>query len=1019
MPVLSLKPTHKPIKAYYASLEQMASHGATKEGSVKYAFAGLLRHCAAERQLTLIEEFTVKVNSHTISLDGALLDPFKLRHGAWEAKDSKDDLPKEIAKKFAKGYPRDNILFQEPRRAILIQNGAQQLDADLTQPTALIDALEAFFTWQSPPIEQWQKAVADFKPLIPDLAKGVLALIEKERRENKRFIAAFEQFLAVCRAAINPNLAVAAVEEMLIQHLLTERVFRTVFKNSDFAHNNAVAAEIEQVITALTSRQFSRDTFLKPLDKFYVAIETTAALFDDYAEKQSFLNTIYEQFFQGFAVKVADTHGIVYTPQPIVDFMVRGVDELLQTHFKKSLATPGVHVLDPFVGTGNFLLRVMRQLPKTALADKFAGELHANEVMLLPYYVASMNLEHAYYEATGQYRPFQGLCLVDTFELAEAKQPELFGEANTARVEAQKQAPIFVIISNPPYNAHQVNENDNNKNRKYPVVDQRVRETYARHSKAQLKSALSDAYVKAFRWASDRIGDEGIVAFVSNNSFLEDLAFDGMRQSLAKEFAEVYLVNLRGNVRRNPKIAGTTHNVFGIQVGVCITFLVKHKGAKTPGKLFYADTDEFWVKEQRLHTLADWGTVKGVPWQQLAPDARHTWLTAGLRSEFADFLPLTKRQAMHGGMQDSTFSTVGTGIMSGRDSWVYGFHPEALLSRVSRTAETYNAHVAKWQAKSGKRDVDQFVLYDETKISWSRNLKRQLVRGAVIEADRKRIRRVLYRPFCLKHLYCDSVLVDERGIVSDAFPLVESEVATNLAIWLKSGPAWPFFALCTRVPCDFLPQGGSRIMPLYTYSEDGSNRVDNITTWALEQFRAHYGDAAITREEIFHYVYGLLHHPAYRERYAADLKRDLPRIPFAPDFRAFATAGRQLADLHVHYEQQPEYDLQLIEEPDTQLDLRVTRMRLSKDKTAIVYNDFLTLAGIPPEVFAYRLGHKSALEWVLDQYQVTTDPRSGIVNDPNQPDDEYYILRLIRKVITVSLRTQELVAALPAWEPTP
>ncbi len=338
----------------------------------------------------------------------------------------------------------------------------------------------------------------EFKLKVPELAAGLLRIIEQERKQNKNFVQAFRNFAATCREAINPNLADQAVEEMLIQHLLTERLFSKVFDNPYFLDHNALARDIKKVILALTSRHFSPKDFLKQLNRFYVSIESTAAVIDDFAQKQAFLNTIYEKFFQGYAVKVADTHGIVYTPQPVVRFMVNSIEEILRQEFGRSLSDKDVHILDPFVGTGNFLIHVMRRINKTALRQKYEQELHCNEVMLLPYYIASMNIEHEYYELTREYKPFEGVCFVDTFELAEDRQLPLFTEENTARVQRQKKAPIFVILGNPPYNAGQINENDNNKNRKYTTLDQRVAETYARDSSASNKNALSDVYVKAF-----------------------------------------------------------------------------------------------------------------------------------------------------------------------------------------------------------------------------------------------------------------------------------------------------------------------------------------------------------------------------------------------------------------------------------------------------------------------------------------------------------------------------------------
>ncbi len=547
---------------------------------MRAAFQNLLEACGRQFGWALVAEWPIKRAGRAAArVDGALVDEFKLTHGFWEAKDAGDDLAREVRKKFEAGYPASNILFQSPERAILWQNDREVLDADLTNPDELVKALALFFEYQPPAYEQWEQAVEDFQTEIPEFGRALTELIEKERRANRRFREAFDGFYELCRQAVNPNLSEQAVEEMLIQHILTERIFRTVFKNPQFTRRNVIAVEIEKVVDALTAQAFSREEFLRRFDHFYRAIETTAATIEDFTEKQEFLNAVYEKFFQGFSVKVADTHGIVYTPQPVVNFMVRSVEEILRREFGKTLSSRDVHILDPFVGTGNFVVRVMQEIKRTALPDKYRDELHCNEVMLLPYYIASMNIEHEYYELAGAYEPFEGICLVDTFELAEAQQISFFTTENTARVERQKRSPIMVVIGNPPYNAWQLNENDNNKNRKYKVTDKRVAETYAKDSKATNKSALSDPYVKAIRWASDRIikNGEGIVAFVTNNSFIENFAFDGVRQHLAKDFDSIYVLDLGGNVRKNPKLSGTTHNVFGIQVGVSINIFVRKR----------------------------------------------------------------------------------------------------------------------------------------------------------------------------------------------------------------------------------------------------------------------------------------------------------------------------------------------------------------------------------------------------------------------------------------------------------
>ena len=1016
MPTLNLKPTHKSVKAYYSALDRFAQLNVTHETAVRAAFQTLLEHCARQCRWTLVPEYGVSTGrGRRIVVDGALVDDFRLTHGCWEAKDIHDDLPAEVDRKFAAGYPRDNILFQTPQRAMLWQNGRLALDADLTDAGQLIETLQMFFGYRPQEYAAWEEAVAQFKDRVAEIGQGLAQLIQQERKSNRTFTAAFAGFLDKCRQSINPNLSEEAVEEMLIQHLLTERLFRTVFNRSAFTRRNVIAFEIENVIDALTSHSFSRDEFLSSLDRFYVAIERTAATISDFSHKQHFLNTVYEQFFQGYSVKVADTHGIVYTPQPIVDFMVKSVAAILEREFGRSLADEGVHIIDPFVGTGNFIVRMMREIPRTALERKYASELHCNEVMLLPYYIASMNIEHEYYDATGVYEPFEGICLVDTFDLAEDRQLPLFAPENTQRVEKQRETPMFVVIGNPPYNVGQVNENDNNKNRKYETMDKQVTETYARDSKARNKNKLSDPYVKAFRWASDRIDDQGIVALVTNSSFLDGMALDGMRKHLSDDFDALYILDLRGNVRENPKISGTTHNVFGIQVGVSINLLVKkNRKPDSSAEIYYARVDEYWRKEEKYRYLDNKKQFDNVNWKRITPDRRYTWLTEGIHAEFEDYIPMGIKESkgISGEVVNVLFHDFSNGVSTNRDAWTYNFNRDVLASNIEESIDVFNEQVFKWKIRSDPNtNLDDFVLYDDRKIKWSRNLKRRLRSGQLANFEDAKIRQSLYRPFTNINLFFDRIFNHEVHRFPFIFPTVETE---NLVIWLKVGSNWPMFALMANVILDQLPQGGSQCFPFYIYDEDGSNRRENITDWALAEFRAQYGDDTITKWDIFHYVYGLLHNPGYRERYQANLKRELPRIPFAPDFRAFAEAGARLATIHVGYEEQPEFKVRKAETPDMPLDWRVEKMRLTKDKTQLRYNNFLTLAGIPAEAFNYRLGNRSALEWVIDQYRVKTDSRSGIVNDPNRADDPQYIVRLIGKVISVSLETVKIVEGLPA-----
>ena len=1018
--MLQLKATHKEIRDYFAELNKLGQLDVGHEGAVAPAFAHVLRMAARPFGWTLAEQYTRKLaDGRSIRIDGALLDDFNLAHGYWEAKDSDDDLDEEIRKKLAVGYPQDNILFWAPQRMVVIQQGQQVWDSPIAAPDLLIEGLQAFFTYQPPAYAGWQQAVEEFKTVVPALAESLLTLIKGERQNNQAFRQAFARFAALCRDAINPNIADAAVEEMLIQHLLTERIFRRVFDNPDFVARNVIAREIEQVVQALTGQHFSRRAFFRPLDRFYRAIETTAATIEDYAEKQGFLNTVYENFFQGFSVNVADTHGIVYTPQPIVEFMVRSVEAILDQEFGRSLADDGVHVLDPFVGTGNFMLRVMRHLQEigklSCLPDKYAHELHCNEVMLLPYYIAALNIEHEYYELTEQYAPFEGICLVDTFELAEDTQLSLFVQENTQRVENQKDQDITVIIGNPPYNAGQVNENDNNKNRTYATMDKRVRETYAKDSSATLKNSLYDPYVKAIRWAADRIGEEGVVAFVTNNSFIDALAFDGMRKHLAEDFDAIYILDLAGNVRKNPKLSGTTHNVFGIQVGVSINFCVKRRDKATnQTEIFYAHVDEGWRKEEKYGYLDAKEQYRNIEWKAIRPDKRYTWLTEGLHPEFETFLPMGSKEAKtaKGEAVDVLFHTFSNGVKTNRDAWAYNFNRNVLIENMNRMIRHYNAEVDRWKRRENYDvNINDFVISDNRKISWSGDLKQALKKEKTGYFTIDKVRQSLYRPFTKSNLYFDRLMNNGVYLFPSIFPTAQTE---NRMICVSGlGRTKPFQTLmASMIPClDILDK--TQCFPFYTYDKDGSNRRENITDWALAQFRRQYQDDSINKWDIFHYVYGLLHHPQYRERYQANLKRDLPHIPFALDFWAFAKAGAHLSKIHVGYEEMSPYPLTIVETPGKPLNWRVEKMRLSKDKTHIRYNDFLTLEGIPEKAFAYRLGNRSALEWILDQYRVKVDKRSGIVNDPNRADDPQYIVQLIGKVIAVSVETVEIVESLP------
>lgn len=1015
----SIKPDHKSIKAYHQSLKDFAAQNVEHESAVRRAFEQLLETHAKAGKWLLVPELSEMGYGAAIRPDGTLRDENGLPRGYWEAKDSQDDLDAEIKKKIAKGYPTFNIIFEDTQRAVLFQNKKRIMEADLQKASDVADLLTAFFNYSEPDIERFEKAVDEFKVRVPGLAQGLADKIRQAHEDNPKFQAAFQEFYALCRTSLNPNLSRDAVEEMIVQHLLTERLLRRIFNNPDFTRRNVIAFEVEKVIDQLTSHYFDRSEFLKSLDPFYVAVENAAELLD-FHDKQLLLNSVYEKFFQGYCVKTADTHGIVYTPAPIVEFMCNSVVEVLENEFGKTLGDDGVNVLDPCTGTGNYIVHLMQKISKRNLPKFYQEHLFANEVMLMPYYIAALNIEHAYMDITGKYEPFEGLCFVDTLDLVEHKfaangQTLLMhmNEENSARVERQTSAPITVIIGNPPYNVGQLNENDNNKNRHYDVVDTRIRNTYVKDSNATNKNALYDAYVRFFRWASDRLnGRDGIVCFVSNNNFVNKYAMDGMRKHLLDDFNVIYHLDLHGDVRQNPKISGTSHNVFGIKVGVGITVAAKVK-KKKKHSLHYLRMDEFWRKEDKYEFLNQHQSVSNVKWQKLKIDHQSNWIRIKDDGHFQFFISiggkLSKRE--ENGNCQTIFKSYSSGLKSNRDATVFNFNVKKLESNTKYFIDQYIAEVNRFERHQNKDDIDNFVSYE--KIKWDSTLKNKLKSLKKKEFDEENLVCAMYRPFSKQFLYFDEFYLNSVYLLKYYFPHKNND--NKLILVPGNGNRTPFstFITCLIPALDFAFEK-AQCFPFYVYEKDGSNRRENITGWALEQFRSHYHNKKITKWDIFYYVYGLLHHPGYRERYGDSLKRELPRIPFAPDFFAFSKAGKKLAEWHLNYEDITPYPLEYIETPDEPLSYRVKKMRLSKDKEELSINGSLTLRGIPKEAFEYRLGNRSALEWVIDQYQVKEHNRSGIVSDPNREDDPEYIVRLVGQVVQVSVETVRIVNSLPA-----
>jgi predicted helicase len=709
----------------------------------------------------------------------------------------------------------------------------------------------------------------------------------------------------------------------------------------------------------------------------------------------------------------------------------------------------GVHIIDPFVGTGTFPARLLQSglIKPEDLTRKYTTELHANEIVLLAYYIAAVNIEAAYAELagdTGGYRPFEGIVLVDTFQLAEDSVAQLDGmevlEGNSERAKKQKAQPIMVVVGNPPYSVGQESQNDDNQNVKYETLDARIAATYAALSTATNKNSLYDSYIRAIRWASDRIKDEGIVAFVSNGGYIDGNTADGLRKSLVQEFDAIYCYNLRGNQRTAGELSRKEGGkIFGSGSRNTVAILILVKGTKDPANpacaLRYRDIGDYLSREDKLRILSA-QDLESVPWDEITPNAEGDWINQRNQS-FATYTPIGS------GAGEGIFLTVSPGLQSNRDIWVYQFSEERLREQMKQTIDFYNEQVDVFREAITRRSgaaIEDVVSNDAARIKWSSSLIADARRGRKIQYDPDRIRRALYRPFSKQHLYFDQDLNHRPGKMRQFFPTPE---ALNFGFYLTGvGSEKPFSAHMTDMIPDLAYWGSSNghFFPRYTYRElavDGGfdfggdiarERVDNITDAALAAYRKAYSDPSITKDDIFFYTYGLLHSPEYRDSFASDLKKSLPRIPRVRDVHGFAAAGRKLSDLHLGYEAAPPYagiveDVKGATSATPAADLyRVTKMKIPKvkgqpDRSTIIYNTRVTLSNIPEEAYRYQLGARSAIEWIIDRYQVKTDKDSGIINDPNDwSDDPRYIIDLLKRIVTVSLETMKIVDALPALD---
>lgn len=894
--------------------------------------------------------------------------------------------------------------------------------------------------------EQWAKNVAE---IAERQMERITRLIKDEGKHQK----AFEKFLGGLRKNINPSISEHEAVEMLSQHIITKPVFDALFEGYSFVNHNPISVSMQKMLDLLEEQSLDKDT--ETLEKFYESVKMRAQGIDNSEGKQKIIIELYDKFFKTAFPKMVEKLGIVYTPTECVDFIIHSVNDVLKKEFGRGLTDENIHILDPFTGTGTFITRLLQSglIEEKDLERKYKHELHANEIVLLAYYIAAINIENAYHDATpdpddgigkSKYTPYDGIVLTDTFQLGETDDSEkLFSEMfpqNSKRVERQKKSPLRVIIGNPPYSVGQKSANDNAQNQSYSKLDGRIGDTYAKQSSAGLNKSLYDAYIKSFRWSTDRLDKNGgIICFISNGAWIDGNSTDGFRKSLEKEFTSIYVLNLRGNQRTSGELSRKEGGkIFGSgsRTPISITMLVKNPDVKKErATIHYHDIGDYLSREEKLEIISSFKSISNseIPWNILKPNEHGDWISQRNQS-FNNYISLAPDKKFDA-KSKSIFCLNVIAINSARDSWVVNFSESKLRDNMKKMIDVYNQEVKKIMSldKSSFHDVDSMIESDLSKIKWSVNLKNDLLKGKIHTYEDSNSS-CLYRPFSKSFMYFDRNFIERPGLSSNLFPY--SGTNNKVICVTGVGASKEFSIIITDIISTLDNIEKSQLFPLYFFEKNNKSqkdifedinsnedyiKKDGITDYIFELSQKQYGAKNISKEDIFYYVYGILHSPEYRETFSNDLKKMLPRIQLVDDVRdfwSFSKSGRELAELHLNYEQVPRYDgVNVIGEEFGFFKVEKMRFPKKDQKDTIIFNSKISIQNIPSEAYEYVVNGKSAIEWVMERYQITTHKESQITNDPNDWSEEVgnprYILDLILSVINVSVQTVEIVKNLP------
>ena len=890
--------------------------------------------------------------------------------------------------------------------------------------------------------EQWAEDVAKIAERHIQQITNLINTDDKARKE-------FDRFLKGLHKNINPSVKEQTAIEMLAQHIITKPVFEALFENYSFAANNPISKAMNRIINLLNERIDEQDH--ENLEKFYRSVKLRAEGIDNSQAKQKIVVELYDKFFRLAFKKVTEQLGIVYTPVEVVDFIIRSVEYVLNKEFSRSLTDKNVNIIDPFTGTGTFITRLLQSgiIKQEDWERKYKYEIFANEIVLLAYYIASINIENVYHDLqknNDTYQSFEGICLTDTFQLGEQMyskqntQTELIEPTfpeNTARIKRQIKKPITVIIGNPPYSVGQKSANDNAQNQHYPLLEEKLRQLYIESSSATNNNAVHDSYVKAFRWATDRLNDtnNGVIAFITNAGWLDSNSFDGFRKSLEKEFSAIYVLNLRGAIRgrSGEAVKKEGQNIFDIMTGVAITILIKKPTKeKEKATIYYYSMEDYLNRKEKLEFISTKKYTKNIPFEILTPNEHGDWINK--RNDlFSNYIPIEPEKKFSP-KEKSFFTAQSCGLKTNRDRWCYNANKSKLENNIIKSIDFYNSEVQRIKGDKSIRPI-----LDDTKFSWDRDIFSNLYKNIKINYSDNNIGISLYRPYYKQYLYYAKYLNNQTYQIPSLFPTFKH---SNLLICIPGiGDTKDFSCIISNLIPDLGIEGASQCFPLYYYekrtkertlfdnvAKDDYIRRDAITDFILQRTREQYGNRVI-KEDIFYYVYGFLHCENYRKTFANDLKKMLPRIPLvekAEDFWAFSKAGRQLADLHLNYETiEPYNKCVVVYQPYEQISYRVQKMKFGgtskqKDKTTIIYNNLITINNIPLKAYEYVVNGKSAIEWIMERYAVKIDIKSGITNDANdwcdEVGDEKYIFNLLLRIINLSCQSVDIINSLPKVE---